>query len=436
MEKKIDLLLQRTPPHDLDAEEVLLSLLFVEKGAIFEVKKYLEADDFYKGAHKKIFQVIVDSGKDHADLVGVANDLSKKDELESIGGAAFLSALTDSVPLSFDIGTYVKIIFDCSIKRKIIIAHSEMIEKALLDNNSLDELMIEVETSFEGIKKEVARGTKTEKFEVSFDDLFGGSDKIIETPFPTLNDLIIGYGRKELTIIGGPQGSGKSGFCLRQLRHTVFEKGGKAIYCGAHMDEERVYLRIISQICGINFRQLLSGRPPRDKIQEVRKAYEMVYDNRSNIRHSIIPGSLDATQLETNVVSAIDEMGGDPDLLIIENLQQIKCPGSKFDLGSFKECNLAIERIKAWAQDLPPATLVSSQFTRKSMQRVDWVPELGDVLSDAAEGMAECVLFPHRFGEDSKGGPEKAELIIAKGGPTTSITMTFLGKSMNWEERY
>ena len=107
-----DPLLDRTPPHDLDAEASLLSAVFINNDVLFDITDIITPDDFYKGAHKKIFRTILAlaSQEEPADLVTVAHALKKKDELESIGGAAYLASIADAAPVAVNAAHYARII--------------------------------------------------------------------------------------------------------------------------------------------------------------------------------------------------------------------------------------------------------------------------------------------------------------------------------------
>ena len=101
----IDPLLTKTPPHSIDAEEAVLSALFINNSG-FENIETLSPDDFYKGAHKKIFSAMLDlrRKKEPVDLVTVAQELQIKEELESIGGAAYLACICDAAPVAVNVG--------------------------------------------------------------------------------------------------------------------------------------------------------------------------------------------------------------------------------------------------------------------------------------------------------------------------------------------
>ncbi len=131
--KNSDPLLHRIPPHDLDVETSLLSALFISNRMLFEVQHIVTSEDFYKGAHQKIFQAIVElsARQEPADLVTVANLLKEKNELDAVGGAAYLASIADHAPVAVNAEHYARIIRGKSSLRQMIDTASRVIERCL-----------------------------------------------------------------------------------------------------------------------------------------------------------------------------------------------------------------------------------------------------------------------------------------------------------------
>ncbi len=141
--RKSDPLLDRTPPHDLDAEASLLSAIFINNDVLFDITDILTPDEFYKGAHKKIFRVILDlaSQEEPADLVTVAHALKQKDELESIGGAAYLASISDAAPVAVNAVHYARIIQGKASLRAMIDTASKIIQRCLEDKGDVADII-------------------------------------------------------------------------------------------------------------------------------------------------------------------------------------------------------------------------------------------------------------------------------------------------------
>lgn len=138
-----DPLLSKTPPHDIEAEESILSAIFINNDSLFDIIDILSYEDFYKGAHQKIFKAVIElaNKEEPADLVTIANRLKEKEELESIGGAAYLAAISDAAPIAVNAVHYAKIVKGKASLRQLITASSSIIENCLKDKGNFEDII-------------------------------------------------------------------------------------------------------------------------------------------------------------------------------------------------------------------------------------------------------------------------------------------------------
>jgi replicative DNA helicase len=205
----------RLPPQDIDAEESVLSALFMSNDG-FEDIDSLKPDDFYKSANKIIFKSMLDlkKKKEPIDLVTIASRLKEKEELESIGGAAYLAQISDAAPVAVNIKHYGKIIQDLSVVRKLINKASGIIEQGFKVSNVEDYInqaqksILEIQTTssqdqiwdMETLMLDaVDRIEKAQSQEIEMGLRFG---------LPTLDDYTNMYGSK-LFLIAARPGMGK-----------------------------------------------------------------------------------------------------------------------------------------------------------------------------------------------------------------------------------
>jgi len=125
-----DLLLSKIQPQNIDMEESVLSSLFINGKHLNDIEELIP-EDFYKGAHKKIFQAMlnINKAKEPIDLLTVSSELSKQKELEAVGGLAYLSCIADEAPLAINIRAYAKRIMELSKARELIVIASGIIEE-------------------------------------------------------------------------------------------------------------------------------------------------------------------------------------------------------------------------------------------------------------------------------------------------------------------
>ena len=135
----------KLPPQAIDLEEAVLGALLLESTSLRSVRSIIEAKVFYKEIHQKIYQAIIDLDNEStiADILTVTHKLKQKGELDVVGGAYFISQLTNRVASAANIEVHSMIIFECHLKREQIRFGSEMIKQGyddtvdVLDTNQM-----------------------------------------------------------------------------------------------------------------------------------------------------------------------------------------------------------------------------------------------------------------------------------------------------------
>src|SRR2546427_7752750 len=117
-----DLSLQKLPPQNLEAEQSVLGAILLDNPALNKALEILAPGDFYKDAHRRIFSAVLDLNERNEviDLITITEHLRQKNELEQVGGAAYLAALVNSVPTAANIRFHSKIIHEKALLRNLI----------------------------------------------------------------------------------------------------------------------------------------------------------------------------------------------------------------------------------------------------------------------------------------------------------------------------
>lgn len=253
----IDPLLSKTPPHDMDAEESILSALFINNSG-FEQIEDLTPEDFYKGAHKKIFASMLSlrKKKEPVDLVTIAQDLQKKEELESVGGAAYIAYISDSAPMAVNIASYAKIVQDTARVREMITIASEIIDQGLsvkdinqyISESQSKVLNIQTTNSQDQIfDMETLMVDTLDRIEESQQREIGSGHKL---GMPKLDNMIRVMGSKLILIAGRP-GMGKTALALSMARYLA-NRSVKVGFLSIEMDKESLSDRLLSIESDIN----------------------------------------------------------------------------------------------------------------------------------------------------------------------------------------
>jgi replicative DNA helicase len=145
--EKMDLLTQRLPPQNLEAEVSVLGGILLENEALNKVIEILQEGDFYREAHRKIFSSILDLYErgEPADLITLSEELKKREQLENVGGIEYLNSLVNSTPTAANIAYYSKIIKEKSVTRKLINRATEIISQGYGNLGDVDDLLDQAE---------------------------------------------------------------------------------------------------------------------------------------------------------------------------------------------------------------------------------------------------------------------------------------------------
>ncbi len=137
----------KIPPQNIEAEQSVLGGILIENSAINKVTEILDVNDFYRDAHRKIFNALIDlSERDEpADLITLTNELRKKNQLDAIGGVSYLASLIDSVPTAANIEYYAKIVKEKAILRKLIETSTEIITQSYEDRGDVESFLDDAE---------------------------------------------------------------------------------------------------------------------------------------------------------------------------------------------------------------------------------------------------------------------------------------------------
>jgi replicative DNA helicase len=440
-----DPLLSKTPPHDIDAEESILSAIFINNDSLHDIIEILSPDDFYKGAHKKIFQVIVELAIKHdpADLITVANGLKEKDELESIGWAAFLAAIADAAPVAVNAVHYAKIIKGKASLRQLITASSDIIEKCLKDKGNFVDIIDFAENSIFQISE-----TKAQKSFQSLGELINlNIDKLeaqqgkngglsgLSTGYPKLDSITSGLQGSDLIILAARPSMGKTALALNIARNVALEERRPVAVFSLEMSNEQLSMRLLTSEARIDSNRLRTGFISQEDWQNATDAAGVL-----NEMPIFIDDTPNITVMEIRAKARkLYQKHNDIGLIIIDYLQLMK-PPYRTDRRDLEIAEIS-RSLKALAKELNIPIIALSQLNRMLEQRADKRPMMSDLReSGALEQDADIVAFIYRDEVYNKepDNPKKgtAEIIVSKNrnGAIGTAYMSFIGQYTRFEE--
>jgi replicative DNA helicase len=436
----------KLPPQHIEAEQSILGGILIENDAINRVTEILDAEDFYREAHRKIFNALINlSERDEpADLITLTNELRKIDQLDSIGGASYLASLIDSVPTAANIQYYARIVKEKAILRKLIQTSTEIITQSYEDRGDVESFLDEAERSiFEISERRVRpsfypiREIVKESF-ATIEKLFKKKEAVTGVPsgFKELDRMTAGFQPSDLVIIAGRPSMGKTAFCLDVAEYAAIDNKIPVAIFSLEMSKEQLVIRMLCSQAHVEGTRLRTG-----------------YLNESDWpKLTIAAGSLSESPIyidDTAALSVLEmrakarRLKADHGLgmVIVDYLQLMK--GRARVESRQQEISEISRSLKALAKELNIPVIAVSQLSRKTEERTGNRPQLSDLReSGAIEQDADLILFIYRdevYNRDPDNPNRgKAEVIIGKqrNGPIGKIDLAFLDKFTSFKDLY
>jgi replicative DNA helicase len=438
-------------PTSVHAEMTILGAMLVEPVAIIDATMLLKTDDFALDSHRRIYAAmlhLVEVGHS-VDIVTVTDHLTKKKELDSVGGLPYLASLSEGLPRKLSIESYVRIVRDKSLMRQLLaVCDMGMIEASDQSREALDVL-----NQVTGRLTEISEHAVTGGFSditAIVKDSFGSIDALYEqgrevtglaTHYIDFDRMTSGLQDSELIIIAARPSMGKTAWAIN-IAENAAVRGGKVVAVfSLEMSKASLLRRMLASQALVNSKAIQTGMLMRDDRAKLINGLEKLMESKIFIDDT--PG---ITLAEMRAKARrLKQQQGSLDLIVIDYLQLMT--GSASNAKGFEnrtqEVSAISRGLKALAKEMKVPVVALSQLSRASEQRGgDKKPLLSDLReSGSIEQDADVVCFIHREeyydreNEDLKG---KAEIIIAKqrNGPTGSVQLNYLADYTRFENPY
>jgi replicative DNA helicase len=434
--------LQKLPPQSVELEQGVLGAILLENEALVKVLEVLDERDFYQETHRWIFQAMIDLFEENVpiDLLTVTERLRKKERLEAVGGASYLTELVDMVPTAANVWHHARIVRDKAVLRGLIQTATSIVTDSYEDVEDVDTLLDRAEqTIFEISQRKTTSGF------VNINNVLKGSFKRIEqlyerkelitgvpTGFTKLDSRTAGLQPGDLIIIAGRPSMGKTALSLNIAQHVGVRVGRPVAIFSLEMSKEQLVMRMLCAEARIDSSKLRTGFLSREDWPRLTKAAGTLSEARIYIDDAPAQSSLDIRAKARRLRAEL----GDLALVIVDYLQLMQ--GRARSENRQQEVSEITRALKALAKELQVPVVALSQLSRAVEQRKPPRPQLSDLReSGAIEQDADVVALIYRdevYDEDSseKG---KAEIIIGKqrNGPTGVVRLTFLGEYTRFE---
>ncbi|MFW6364232.1 MAG: replicative DNA helicase [Spirochaeta sp.] len=432
----------RIPPHNNDAEIACLgAMLLNPRETVDRVVQKVRPADFYRPAHTRICEAAISlfNRNDVVDLITLTEELRTRGELDMVGGPAYLAMLTDSVPSSSNVDYYAEIIYQESMRRKLITMGSAISEVARDHGRKTREIIEE----FEKQLFEIAENRQTQEFELAGDIVKVAIDEIerryrsenpftgVPSGFSDLDNMLSGFQPSEFIIIGARPSIGKTSLALSLANRMALQEKRRVGFFTLEMSKYSIMQRIISMEARIDASRIRKGALRPADFHGLFDAADRIFNSEMWITD--IPNM---PLLDLRAQARRMKKLHDIEIIFIDYLTLIR--PERLDMPRHEQIAEISRSLKALARELEIPVVVLSQVSRDSEGKR---PSLANIReSGSIEQDADVVIFLHRERDstmDESSQPViQTELIVAKqrNGPVGTVPIAFVPKYAKFEE--
>ena len=438
---------EKLPPHDIDAEEAVIGSLLIDGTAIYKITTLLQPPDFYSERNSLVYEACLSlyQRSEAINQITVAQELARREKLETCGGAAYLSHLISICPTSLDIEHYAQIVYRLSLMRRLISAADQIAAIGYKSDPDVDASLSRAEDIIYRLRHDQSprdfihiRQVLDKYFEAASrpsTEVEGYQEPIpyVLSGFAGLDEFLGGFQRSDLIIVAGRPSLGKTSLVLGIARNAAVEYRACVALFSLEMAREAAVLRLLSSEGEVNSRRLRFGFYNEEEERRIMEAAGILSEAPIYIDDS---PQLRVVEMRSKARRLHLERG--LDLIIVDYLQLMQADGRGEN--RVQEISYISRSLKALARELNVPVLAVSQLSRAVEWRSSHKPQLSDLReSGSIEQDADIVMFIYRdeiyyaTEEEWKNAhpgenyPPPAEIMIAKhrNGPTGEIQLRF-----------
>jgi replicative DNA helicase len=431
---------ERIPPQAIEVEQAVLGAMLLQKEAIGRALEIIDKDCFYRDDHQRIFDALVGlyDRNQPVDIVTVSDELTKRGQLDEVGGRMYLIELAEKIATTANIEYHCNIVLEKSTLRKLINTSTQIVTQCYDATREVDDLLDRAEQGIFSISERRIR----EGF-ISLGDLLphtfeaieeyqkkGGIITGIPTGFFELDTLTGGLQKSDLVVVASRPSMGKTAFCLSVAEHVAIEANIPVGIFSLEMAKTQVAQRMLCSRARFSTHKMRTGKISDHEYSNLAMAVGPLAEAKIFIDDTPNLGILQM-RAKSRRLKAQQDVG----LVIVDYLQLMQ--GPRGIESRQQEISMISRSLKGLAKELDVPVIAVSQLSRKVEDRGgDKKPMLADLReSGAIEQDADVVMFVYRpefYGIEKfrDGNPTQgvAEIIVSKhrNGPTGELRLTFL----------
>jgi replicative DNA helicase len=432
----------RLPPQSVDAEESVLGAILLDNTALDRVIGTLQADDFYRETHRKIFramQALADKSEP-ADLVTLGELLRSRGELTDVGGVAYLAELTERVPTAANVAYYARMVRDKAVLRNLITTATSIAERGY-SGADVKELLDRAEQEIFALSEREVRpafvrldGLLSSTFD-TIERLYEQKQAVtgVPTGFIDFDRLTAGLQPSDLIIVAGRPSMGKTALCMNIAENAALKADAGVAIFSLEMSKEQLAMRMLCSQAHVDLKRVRTGHLNDEEFNHLAKAAANLSEAKIFIDDT---PALTVLELRAKARRLSRDPQANLKLVIVDYLQLMRSSEGKDSRE--QEISEISRSLKALAKELHVPVIALSQLNRQVENRHPPKPRLADLReSGAIEQDADVIAFIYREEVYDEETTRKgiAEIIIAKqrNGPLGNVDLAFLREYTRFE---
>ena len=424
------------PPQNTEAEASILGSVLIDSDAIVKIADIIRPEDFYDERHARIYEAILQLYERHSpiDVLTLSDQLRSTGMLDMVGGASYLTELTNFVPTATHADRYAEIIAQKSMRRRLIKASQSIAELGFDETQSLQELIENAETrlfevSQQHIKQDISsiENILSSSFD-RLDELHKDKGKLrgVTTGYKDLDNVLAGLQPSDLFILAARPSMGKTAFSLNLAHNVALKAKMPVLIFSLEMSKEQLVDRLLAAESGVNAWNLRTGNLSDSDFEKIGHAMGALSEAQIFIDDS---AGISVSDMRTKARREAHqrELG-----LIIVDYLQLMSGGARFssDSNRVQEISEISRGLKGIARELNVPVIALSQLSRSVDSRSPAIPVLSDLReSGSIEQDADVVAFVYRedyYNPDTE-NKNITKILIKKhrNGPTGDVDLYF-----------
>ena len=428
-------MIDRIPPQNIEAEQAVLGAMLIKKEAISEVVTILIGTDFYRDAHRIIFDAMLElfNKNEAVDLITITEQLRKNEQLDKVGGIAYVTSLANSVPTAANIEYHAKIVKEKGQLRHLINSATAIAGMGYEDNENVIDVMDKAEKMILEVAAKRGGGDFTPIKNILLDTfskievLYASKGGITGTPtgFKDLDKLTSGLQPSDLILVAARPSMGKTAFTLNLATHIAVREKKAVAFFSLEMSKEQLVQRMLCSEGAIDSQRLRIGELDDKDWGKLISAAD-----RLSTAPIFIDDTAGITVMELRSKARRLKTEYDLKLIVIDYLQLMQGSSSKGGDNRQQEISEISRSLKALARELNVPVIALSQLSRSVESRQVKKPMLSDLReSGSLEQDADIVMFLYRedYYDPDTENKNITDVIIAKhrNGPVDTIQLFF-----------